>query len=318
MNSPSTRLTRLNIFFTERFPIVTNAGAGLITFLAIYGGLQVMSGSAVSFTTTAWVGMISSILFLLLLRVYDELKDVETDLRLGALGDPNFKDRPIVTGEIKVEDLHFLRWVVTGTLFVLHIPYWGKLPFYSFLVLFVLCWLSFKWFFVPSIKSNIVWALVTHNPLVLVQALYITSLYIYDYGTGHLQLQHAALIIGLWLPLTIWETSRKIRLPEDETEYQTYSSVLGWRTATKLPLILIVVSTLCVFFVLHAINTSLLLVMGFMLAAAFVGSRYLSLLIKPASYKANLRPVAEVYVGASNIAIITALVLQYFTVNVLN
>ena len=35
--------------------------------------------------------------------------------------------------------------------------------------------------------------------------------------------------------LAAWETSRKIRAPEDETSYRTYSRVLGWKVAPFLP-----------------------------------------------------------------------------------
>ncbi len=307
------RLTRLNYFFDDRFPLFTNAGAGLVTFLAIYGGLQVSAGvDALSFTATAWVGLISTVLFLLLLRVYDELKDVDTDLRLGAAGDPNFKDRPIVTGKIKVADLHFLRRAVSIALVALHLPFLGQLPFYVFALFFALCWLSYKWFFVPSIQSNIILALVTHNPLVLVQAVYIACLFTYDFGAEQLQPQHLALIIGLWLPLTVWETSRKIRLPDDETAYQTYSSVLGWRRATLLPLTLILLSALCIMIVLTQVNSPLWLIIGFVALTAFACSRYLSLLIRPTTNKTNLRPVAELYLGGANIAVIGAFALHAY------
>jgi hypothetical protein len=43
-------------------------------------------------------------------------------------------------------------------------------------------------------------------------------------------------IVGLWLPFAAWELSRKIRVPEDETSYRTYSKVLGWKVASRFSL----------------------------------------------------------------------------------
>ena len=39
-----------------------------------------------------------------------------------------------------------------------------------------------------------------------------------------------------YLPSLIWELSRKVRPPSKETSYQTYSSLLGYRTAAILAL----------------------------------------------------------------------------------
>ena len=45
----------------------------------------------------------------------------------------------------------------------------------------------------------------------------------------------------------IWEVSRKIRAPKDETEYVTYSKLFGYRKATNFVLIvtLIDIATNC-------------------------------------------------------------------------
>ena len=39
-------------------------------------------------------GIATVALFLLLMRLYDELKDAETDMQLGRAGDPLYRDRP--------------------------------------------------------------------------------------------------------------------------------------------------------------------------------------------------------------------------------
>ena len=42
----------------------------------------------------------------------------------------------------------------------------------------------------------------------------------------------------LYFPALIWEISRKIRAPRDETEYVTYSKLFGYQKSTRFVLIL--------------------------------------------------------------------------------
>ena len=42
----------------------------------------------------------------------------------------------------------------------------------------------------------------------------------------------------LYFPALIWEISRKIRAPEDETEYVTYSKLFGYKKATRFILLI--------------------------------------------------------------------------------
>ena len=66
-----------------------------ITWFALEAGER---GGPIVLTWRAACAAVSLVLFSLLLRVYDELKDVETDLRLGRAGDPRYRDRAIVSG----------------------------------------------------------------------------------------------------------------------------------------------------------------------------------------------------------------------------
>ena len=107
------------------------------------------SGS-VHITLPSMAGAFSIVLFSLLMRIYDEMKDAEADIRLGRAGDPRYKDRPIVTGAVTMDDLVVLRWMTTALLIVINAPL-GQWPLIGFAVLFLVTWLSFKWFFWPSI-----------------------------------------------------------------------------------------------------------------------------------------------------------------------
>src|SRR5947209_3882721 len=86
-----------------------------IHFLAIELAAQALAGKeplVVSWRSLA--GTLGVVFFSLALRVQDELKDQETDLRLARAGDPRYAQRPIVTGRVLAKDLVLLRWFSLG------------------------------------------------------------------------------------------------------------------------------------------------------------------------------------------------------------
>jgi hypothetical protein len=91
--------------------------------------------------------------------------------------------------------------------------------------------LMFKRFFAAEVlRNSLIITLVTHNPIVpwmLAQGFVIFA------AEHHLPLHklHWQLIVPfivmLWSPLLAWELARKIRSPEEETAYVTYSRLFG-------------------------------------------------------------------------------------------
>jgi len=81
--------------------------------------------------------------------------------------------------------------------------------------------------------------------MILVLLGYVAALHVQDFGTAGVDGRAIVLLVGLWMPWTAWETSRKIRIPADETAYETYSKVLGWRVAPLLPLAAVILSAAC-------------------------------------------------------------------------
>jgi 4-hydroxybenzoate polyprenyltransferase len=287
---------RIAGYIREMFPPLVSVLAALMHFAAVYFGAQALEGhTPLRLTWRGAAGALSVILFFLLMRVYDELKDVETDLRLGRAGDPRYKDRAIVTGRIQVSDLRVLRWTVTGLLIAVNIPSGFPVPLAVFAVAFFLTWCSFHWFFWPPMSRYLLVAFVTHNPLVMVVAVYVASIAIRDFGlfgrTGEL----AALIVGLWATMAAWEISRKIRAVQDETAYTTYSKVLGWRLAGVLPLFFVLVSAACFVFVGASLALPRLyaaFVIAAVLLVATICGRFER---RPNTKTANIRPYVEAF-----------------------
>lgn len=303
----ASRLGRLSVYLAEQFPPAVMLPAGVASFLALHWTLQALAGlSPLTVTWRMGLGALTVVGFMLLLRVYDELKDVEADLRLGKAGDPRYKDRAIVTGQVRVEDVAALRWWVTGGLVLANLPL-GLAPLGAFAVVFLLAWLSFRWFFCGAIQRNLLLAFVTHNPLSLAVEGYVLVLFAHELGWARLGPEAIPVLIGLWFPVAAWETSRKVRLPADETEYQTYSLLLGWRVAACLPLGFVSVSAGCLAWAALRAELSWIYVGLLLAAAAAVVGAVLLLVVAPSARRANLRPLVEAYTVVAQVGLVIAL-----------
>jgi 4-hydroxybenzoate polyprenyltransferase len=307
----ATRVGRLVDYLGEMYPPAVNLPAAAASVLTVYFSLDALAGRApVRVSWRAAVAVASLFLMALLMRVYDELKDVETDLRLGRAGDPRYKDRAIVTGRVRVEDLHALRWGVTAALFALNLPLGWPLPLAVFAAVFAFMWLSFKWFFWPAISRNILLAFVTHNPITLLFALYLVAVYARDFGVAAPTDSVVLLLVGLWLPVAAWETGRKVRRPEDETDYQTYSKKLGWKTAALVPALFIAGAAACLMIVARRAGLGWALPSAILLAAAVALGASLRFRLRPTAAHANLRPYAELFALVANVGLPLAIAIR--------
>ena len=72
----------------------------------------------------------------------------------------------------------------------------------------------------------------------MIMNIYIISFTCIKYGLKAWTLTNFLAAWTLYFPALIWEVSRKIRSPKDETEYVTYSKLFGYKKATMFVLIL--------------------------------------------------------------------------------
>jgi 4-hydroxybenzoate polyprenyltransferase len=299
------RAARLALYLGQMFPLQQMLPYAASHFFAIWFALQALAGLPfVRVTWTAMRGVTTVLLFLLLMRLYDELKDAATDIALGRSGDPLYRDRVLVTGAVRIEDIKRLRWVVTAALIALNVwpaTTWASL---SFWILFGVAWLSFNWFFWPQVSGHLLLAFVTHNPIALLLGAYVVALFADTFGADLVDGRAALLLVGLWLPMAAWETSRKIRAPEDETSYQTYSRVLGWKTAALLPAVFTIgsASALGIVGLMAGLSTAFPVVIG--AASAVVVSRCLLFRSAPSRRTADLKPWAMLYVTTANVGVV--------------
>jgi len=280
--------------------------SGVAKFYAVYFSLQALTGGEPVFITLpSIVGALSIVLFSLLMRIYDEMKDAEADTRLGRAGDPRYKNRPIVTGAVTIADLAALRWLTTAALIGINVPL-GRWPVIGFSVLFVVTWLSFKWFFWPKISRHLLLAFLTHNPITLLFGAYIVTVYAGDFGSGNVDAWALLLMLAFWAPLGAWETARKIRAPLDETDYQTYSQIFGWKLAPFVPVAFIAVGST------SAILVSIQIGLGWLFPIVVAGAslvpvyRCIAFRVSPNRKTANIQPFVELYSVVMDLGLLAA------------
>jgi 4-hydroxybenzoate polyprenyltransferase len=295
-HAADTRSRRIAAYIREMFPPALCVPAALFHFAAVYFGLQAMAGhGTLHLTWRGIMGAITTVLFFLLLRVYDELKDVQTDLRLGRAGDPRYKDRAIVTGRIQVADLRALRWAITILIIAINVPLGFPLPFLAFAAVFFVTWLSFHWFFWPAVSRNLLLAFITHNPMAVIIGAYAAAVAFRDFGgTVYLRLL-MILLVGIWTPFAAWEVSRKIRIPQDETDYVTYSRILGWRIAAIVPVAFVLTSAICLISVAVEVGLVWIYPAIVLLAVVIVAAACLRFETHPTTASAKLQPYTELY-----------------------
>lgn len=219
-------LKRLNIYFKEMYPILPRLVLGYIVALEIYF-IVLLNQGVTSFT----FGIEEIILgftvfsFLCWLRIADDFKDYELDCRL-------FAHRPLPSGRVTKKDLGIFAGILITFTVLINVLLMRNFVFC--LILYSYGSLMAVWFFQKhKIQKSLPMALVTHNPVQMIMNIYIISFVIMKYGLEIFTLHNIMAVFTLYFPALIWEVSRKIRAPKDETEYVTYSKLFGYKKATN-------------------------------------------------------------------------------------
>lgn len=274
-------LKRIAIYLNEMFPIsaifgsVITALAVQLTYLRLF---NIKPDSALPLLVPALVLTAIS----LLIRIMDEFKDYQDDLT-------NFPERPLPSGRVLKKDLLGLGiFCVMLTLFLsmtsTNLLIWAIITLsFSFLML--------KWFFIESImRKNLPLAFITHHPIVLFNFIYL--LIACTQMNPAINFGKALYILPVCLIFTNWEIARKIRAPEQETSYTTYSKIWGPRPAIIVSLILQTIFIAAVMNIFEALNTHVILRSAFIaiqLSLIFPSVRFLYTL----KLSRPLKPLAE-------------------------
>ena len=240
-------LKRLNIYFKEMYPIIPRLALGFMVFLEIYFIVLLNSG-----VTQFQLGIQEIVCgftvfsFLCWLRIADDFKDYELDCRL-------FAHRPLPSGRVKKKDLAIFVSILIVVTLLLNLIFMNNFLFCLFLYTYGS--LMAIWFFQKhKIQKSLPLALVTHNPVQMIMNIYIISFTVIKYDIAPFSLTNILAAFTLYFPALIWEITRKIRAPQDETEYVTYSKLFGYRKSTNFALLVTLIDIVTNFILVWSLN----------------------------------------------------------------
>lgn len=240
-------LKRLNIYFKEMYPIIPRLALGFMVFLEIYFIVLLNSG-----VTQFQLGIQEIVCgftvfsFLCWLRIADDFKDYELDCRL-------FAHRPLPSGRVKKKDLAIFVSILIVVTLLLNLIFMNNFLFCLFLYTYGS--LMAIWFFQKhKIQKSLPLALVTHNPVQMIMNIYIISFTVIKYDIAPFSLTNILAAFTLYFPALIWEITRKIRAPQDETEYVTYSKLFGYRKSTNFALLVTLIDIVTNFILVWNLN----------------------------------------------------------------
>lgn len=215
------------------YPIPSRLALGFIVAMEIYFIVLLNQG-----VTDFNVGIQEIVLgftvfsFLCWLRIADDFKDYELDCRL-------FAHRPLPSGKVHKKDLKIFVSCLIAVTITLNFIFMSHIHFIFCIILYTYGSLMAVWFFQKhKIQKSLPLALVTHNPVQMIMNIYIISFVIIKYNLEIFTLHNILAVFTLYFPALIWEVSRKIRAPKDETEYVTYSKLFGYKKSVNFVFII--------------------------------------------------------------------------------
>lgn len=284
--------SRIRIYFAEMFPVPTRLVASVLLYASIVIFMRRITGVRAPVTPLfTFVGIWSLFAITLMVRLMDELKDKEIDCQL-------FSDRPVPSKRVLESDIRFSLAAVICLYLAANI--WVGRALWAALFVLGYSMLMFKHFFIPPVlRENLLLTLVTHNLYVPVVYIYVVALFLIEneLPVRDLRWPYVLLLITMyWTMSFAWEIARKIRSPEEENAYMTYSRLFG-----PLGAVLLAGAAQTVAFAI-----GLYFYWTFSLSSLFLGLLaagyatpiwgYARFLFKPSPATSNLRPLAEVFV----------------------
>lgn len=227
----STFFSRLMVYLWETYPPPAALVLANLQFFCLYSlFFWINDATEILVNGNALIGVLTCFLFMLFLRVADELKDREVDVTM-------FPERALPAGRVLETDLWIVLVVIYELMFLLNTIFPAGIL--TFLALGVFAFFTFKYFFYPEYIAGSLWySFLTHNPLTLMTAIYVISIPANSFKLPLWQLEPLLLAVWFWFFGIIWEFTRKIKAPENETSYVTYSMLFGLRNSLLLTLAL--------------------------------------------------------------------------------
>ncbi|MFK7786759.1 MAG: hypothetical protein AB8B56_16690 [Crocinitomicaceae bacterium] len=297
---------RLAVYFTERFPILVYIPFSIILYLCLSFLVQLISGVDPIIDQYDVAGCLTAFLFMLLVRTFDDIKDVDLDHDI-------FPDRPVSRGAVLIQDVYGLAIFSFCSLVLINVLI-APASIWVFVGVMIYALGTFKYFFTEELHIRKPWvAMITHQPLplsivfVLIHIALASGVEYNDF-----ELNHLYLLLTFALPVTAWEVSRKIKAPSQEIDrYATFSRILGPKGASIIPLILYVISAGSSMFLADHLDLDMsyfVLVGVYIVAASIV---YIRFIAKPIPERNILKNVAMIYTGLFMLTLLIYVFIRY-------
>ena len=301
--------TRIGIYLKEMYPIPQR----LIYSTLMYLSFAILAAKIQSLTLDLsspihLIGIINVFTILLILRLMDELKDKDLDEDL-------FSERPLPSGRVRESDISFSLIALIFLFITINVFNWVTL----LAALTVLCYtlLMFRYFFIPKIlRKYLLLNLATHNPIIPIIIIFLLIIFFTqnDLPLSNLFNQYSVLlVVWFWSLLFSWEITRKIKSPEEENRYVTYSQVFGFFGAV---IIAAVVQTMAYIISIHFFlnfDLSWFFLLTVTIAYIIVLYGHVRFLHSPNSSTSKLKCYTEAYIITSFLAVF----IDYVFINLL-
>lgn len=307
------RTSRLFRYVAVMFPPGSHLPQALALFAAIYCSLQALAGiEPLRFGWSTALGAGSVVIALLLVRLYDDVRDAPSDVQLGRAGDPRYVARPTVTGLVSVPEVRWLVVALSLAVAMLNLAWGGPRTRIAILVGFAITWLAFRWFFLPILAGKAVpLATLARKSLTILVTGYVVAVFADEWNPPQLSAWAWLLVLAPCFEAAAWEVSRKIRAPGDETDYGTYSKVLGPRRAATLAVCFVALALFCLLPVARVTGLGWVYPAALLGAALVVAVASARFMWRPTRGRANLRPYAELFGVVANGGLAAALCLRH-------
>jgi 4-hydroxybenzoate polyprenyltransferase len=280
---------RIWTYSLEMFPVLIYIPYIIALYVCLSFTAQAISGTSVVIDRYSIIGLVSAFFMMLLMRTFDDLKDFEIDKEL-------FPERATPRGAVFKSDIQILS--VSSFIILLIVNIWfAREIFLVFAIMMTYALLTFNWFFAEKIhRKNVFLTMVTHQPLPFMVTFYLifTAL-----ASGPIlekfTWNHLVLLFIFALPVTAWETSRKIRSAEKETTYVTFSKIFGARGATFIPLVCLVITHGLALYLGQYLNFGLTYFITMMLLLIYMLFFYVRFIIMPTNENNVLKNTAMIF-----------------------
>ncbi len=229
-------LSRIWTYSLEMFPVLIYLPYVIALYLCLNFVTQAITSKSIVLDINGVVGMITAFFMMLQMRTFDDLKDIEIDKDL-------FPDRATPRGAVLKKDIQIISGVSFCILLATNLIY-GEKTLFVFSIMLLYAVLTFKWFFAEKYhREHVFFTMLTHQPLpIMINFFLIHTALASGWVYEQFEFKHFLLLLIFSLPITAWETSRKIRSADKEDEYETFSKLFGARKATLIPLSCLLIS----------------------------------------------------------------------------